>query len=44
MVIDRTKYMDIDENLWMQVIRQNLPEKLHDMNEKAFALGREGKI
>ncbi|KPK77271.1 MAG: pyruvate ferredoxin oxidoreductase [Phycisphaerae bacterium SM23_30] len=39
-----SKYMDIDENLWMQVIRQNLPEKLHDMNEKAFALGREGKI
>lgn len=26
---------------WMRVVRANLPEKLHEMNDQAFALGRE---
>ena len=39
-----SKHLEIDEKLWLQIIRQNLPEKLHDMNEKAFALGRKVKL
>jgi len=39
-----SQHFDIDEKLWLQIIRQNLPEKLHDMNEKAFALGRKVKL
>jgi len=35
-----SKHLDISEEQWLKAIRNNLPEKLHQMNEKAFALGR----
>ncbi|MFC1782840.1 2-oxoacid:acceptor oxidoreductase family protein [Planctomycetota bacterium] len=35
-----SRYLDIPEEQWLKAIRNNLPEKLHQMNEKAFALGR----
>jgi indolepyruvate ferredoxin oxidoreductase beta subunit len=33
--------LDIGEPHWLAAIRANLPEKVHDANEQAFALGRE---
>ena len=35
-----SRHLDIDEKAWMDAVRANLPEKLHDMNETSFALGR----
>jgi indolepyruvate ferredoxin oxidoreductase, beta subunit len=35
--------LQIPEEHWMGAIRSNLAEKLHAMNEKAFALGRQVK-
>jgi len=37
-----SKYMDISVEQWMNSIRQQLPERLHAVNEKAFMLGRAG--
>lgn len=34
-------HLDIDEELWLAAIRANLPEKVHEVNERAFRLGRQ---
>lgn len=36
-------YLDFDTDLWIQAIHANFPAKLHEVNEQAFALGRETK-
>lgn len=33
-------HMDFSEEQWLEAIRDHLPERLHAVNEKAFALGR----
>ena len=33
-------YLDIREAVWVDVIKANLPERLHELNLKAFHLGR----
>jgi indolepyruvate ferredoxin oxidoreductase beta subunit len=35
-----SKHMDISVEQWMEAIRQQFPERLHEVNEKAFMLGR----
>lgn len=32
---------DVDEDLWMEVILRYLPPKVHSVNRKAFAIGRD---
>ena len=34
-------HLDIPEALWLDAVRAALPERLHDLNEKAFRIGRE---
>ena len=34
-------HLDIPEALWLEAVRAALPERLHDVNEKAFRIGRE---
>ncbi len=36
-----SSHLEIDEKTWMDAIRGNLSEKLHEINEQAFALGRQ---
>lgn len=36
-----SKHLDIDEAVWLDAVRGNLPEKLHEKNEITFAMGRE---
>lgn len=36
-----SKHMDLDESLWIDVIRKTVPEKTIDINIKAFERGRE---
>jgi indolepyruvate ferredoxin oxidoreductase beta subunit len=36
-----SEYLDIEPRHWLDAIRANLPPKLHEANEQAFALGRE---
>ena len=33
--------LEIDEAIWLEVIHSSLAEKLHEMNDVAFAIGRE---
>jgi indolepyruvate ferredoxin oxidoreductase beta subunit len=33
--------LDIDEEIWLTCLLARLPEKLHDLNKKAFAAGRQ---
>ncbi len=33
-------HLDIDETLWKEAILNNLPEKVHEVNLNAFAIGR----
>ena len=33
-------HLDIAEEHWLAAVRANLPEKVHEVNEQAFALGR----
>ncbi|MEO1784202.1 indolepyruvate oxidoreductase subunit beta [Thermodesulfobium sp. 4217-1] len=35
-----SKYLDISEDVWIECIKEFLPEKLHEINIKAFMLGR----
>ena len=35
-----SKIMPIPEEVWLQAIRETVPPKFLEMNEKAFALGR----
>jgi indolepyruvate ferredoxin oxidoreductase beta subunit len=39
-----SKHFDILEATWLEVIKESLPEKLHELNEKAFAAGRAAGI
>ncbi len=34
-------HLDIPEALWMDALHAALPERLHELNEKAFRVGRE---
>jgi indolepyruvate ferredoxin oxidoreductase beta subunit len=34
-------HLDIPEALWLEAMRAALPERLHEVNEKAFRMGRE---
>jgi indolepyruvate ferredoxin oxidoreductase beta subunit len=34
-------HLDLPEATWLAAIRAALPERLHDVNEKAFRIGRE---
>jgi indolepyruvate ferredoxin oxidoreductase, beta subunit len=36
-----SKHLDLPEQLWLDALQANLPEKILDMNLKAFALGRQ---
>ncbi len=35
-----SNYFDVEETLWLDKILGKLPEKLHDLNRKAFSAGR----
>jgi len=35
-----SNYFDVEESLWLDKILGKLPEKLHDLNRKAFSEGR----
>jgi indolepyruvate ferredoxin oxidoreductase beta subunit len=35
------RHLDLGEEHWMQAIRAALPERLHELNERAFRIGRE---
>jgi len=34
-------HLDIPEGLWLEAVKAALPERLHDLNQKAFRIGRE---
>jgi indolepyruvate ferredoxin oxidoreductase beta subunit len=34
-------FLDLSEPVWLEAVRANLPEKLHEMNVQAFQIGRE---
>ncbi len=34
-------HLDIPEALWLDAVRAALPERLHELNERAFRVGRE---
>lgn len=34
-------HLDVPQGHWLAAVRANLPTKVHEVNEKAFALGRE---
>lgn len=34
-------HLDLDEAVWLEAVRAALPERLHDVNEKAFRIGRD---
>ncbi len=36
-----SRHLEFPESLWLEAVRAALPERLHDVNEKAFRLGRE---
>jgi len=36
-----SKFFDLKEDLWLKMILNYLPEKVHELNKKAFAAGRE---
>jgi indolepyruvate ferredoxin oxidoreductase beta subunit len=38
-----SKYLDISEDIWIESIKEFLPEKLHEINIKAFMLGRKDR-
>ena len=33
-------YLPIDESAWIEAVKSSLPEKLHDVNVEAFAMGK----
>jgi len=35
-----SRYLDFPESLWHEAVRAHLPAKLHEVNLRAFALGR----
>jgi len=38
-----SRSLEIPVEAWNEIIRQTLPEKLHETNEAAFELGRQGR-
>jgi indolepyruvate ferredoxin oxidoreductase beta subunit len=34
-------HVEIEEEHWLAAIRENLPQKVHEANEQAFALGKQ---
>ncbi len=36
-----SKYFEVDENLWLKTILNYLPPKVHDLNRRAFSVGRD---
>ena len=36
-----SRHLDLPEEHWLAAIRAALPERLHEVNEKAFRIGRE---
>ncbi len=36
-----SQHLDIPEDVWLAAVRAALPERLHDLNERAFRAGRE---
>jgi len=34
-------HIEIEDEHWLAAIRENLPEKVHEMNEQAFQLGKQ---
>ncbi|MBN2376974.1 MAG: indolepyruvate oxidoreductase subunit beta [Sedimentisphaerales bacterium] len=38
-----SSYLEIDEKTWKDAIHGNLSEKLHEINDQAFALGRQAR-
>lgn len=36
-----SRHLDLPEPLWIEALRAALPERLHEVNEKAFRIGRE---
>jgi indolepyruvate ferredoxin oxidoreductase beta subunit len=36
-----SRHLDLPEALWLEAIRAALPERLHEVNERAFRIGRE---
>jgi indolepyruvate ferredoxin oxidoreductase beta subunit len=36
-----SKHLEFPEALWLEAVRAALPERLHDVNEKAFRIGRQ---
>jgi indolepyruvate ferredoxin oxidoreductase, beta subunit len=34
-------HLDIPETIWLEAVKASLPERLHDVNEKAFHIGRD---
>jgi indolepyruvate ferredoxin oxidoreductase beta subunit len=36
-----SSHLDFPEALWLEAVRAALPERLHDVNEKAFRIGRQ---
>jgi indolepyruvate ferredoxin oxidoreductase, beta subunit len=36
-----SKFFKVGEELWLKTILNNLPAKVHDLNRKAFAAGRD---
>ncbi len=35
-----SSHLDIDEDTWLRAVKDNLPEKLHEVNVQAFEAGR----
>jgi indolepyruvate ferredoxin oxidoreductase beta subunit len=36
-----SRHLDIPEGTWLEAMRAALPERLHELNEKAFRIGRD---
>ncbi len=36
-----SRHLEFPEALWLEAVRAALPERLHDVNEKAFRIGRQ---
>ena len=36
-----SRHLEFPESLWLEAVRAALPERLHDVNEKAFRIGRQ---
>ena len=36
-----SKLFEVEEDLWLKTILNNLPQKVHELNKKAFATGRD---